>query len=46
VHKIRAKMTKGRKVFHVSIIRSVNFSRGTILRTYSPVKTTDVPRIN
>lgn len=41
---MRLSRTIGRKVFQVSIIKSVNFKRGTILRTYRPVNTTREPR--
>ena len=42
MQRIRAKITRGRKDFQVSMIRSVNFNRGTMLRMYRPEKTTAV----
>lgn len=40
---MRLSRTIGKNVFQVSIIKSVNFRRGTMLRTYRPVNTTKEP---
>jgi len=40
---MRLSRTIGKNVFQVSIIKSVNFRRGTMLRTYRPENTTKEP---